>query len=467
MRETLLEEGWSSRWDGDHPTEGRRGGYHRHVSRPAPLLCSPSASGPLRPPARPARWRRRPPPRPASRSRVALEGSGRRPRLRSLPPEGPGRERRAPPRALPPRGGRGPPAGRGAAEERLGPPSRRPRARLRVGLGDTTGRSSGRGAAAPVPLALRSRSSSASSSPGSRRRRPVRGLSVPLGGDVVLTTLLGSVSRARRRAGRSPSREPSGPSALDTDRSGRLYVATGGVGGVLRLAPAIRGVLRLRPPAPRRLPPASRSAEATATSSSRRGSAPSRSTGPASRGPATARRGAARDGASDRREERPPRRLRQRRPRLRRGEAGPARAPRSGRLRGPLVRHRRARRGPRGRAGRGTRGASPSRRGRPGALPRRSGAREATSSTPRPPAVSTARGRSGSRRLLEPPRARSSRASSPTAPRSSRSRASPSALLLGKEEEAAVPAVVDLAPGLDRRLYVLLEDGSVFAVRPF
>jgi hypothetical protein len=40
-------------------------------------------------------------------------------------------------------------------------------------------------------------------------------------------------------------------------------------------------------------------------------------------------------------------------------------------------------------------------------------------------------------------------------------------LLLGKEEEAAVPAVVDLAPGPEGRLYTLLEDGSVFAVRPF
>ena len=40
-------------------------------------------------------------------------------------------------------------------------------------------------------------------------------------------------------------------------------------------------------------------------------------------------------------------------------------------------------------------------------------------------------------------------------------------LLLGKEEGAAVPAIVDLAPGADRGLTVLLEDGSVFAVRPF
>lgn len=40
-------------------------------------------------------------------------------------------------------------------------------------------------------------------------------------------------------------------------------------------------------------------------------------------------------------------------------------------------------------------------------------------------------------------------------------------LLLGREEEAAVPAVVDLAPGPDRQLYVLLENGSVFTVRPF
>lgn len=40
-------------------------------------------------------------------------------------------------------------------------------------------------------------------------------------------------------------------------------------------------------------------------------------------------------------------------------------------------------------------------------------------------------------------------------------------LLLGKEEEAAVPSVVDLAPGPERRIYVLLDDGSVFAARPF
>lgn len=40
-------------------------------------------------------------------------------------------------------------------------------------------------------------------------------------------------------------------------------------------------------------------------------------------------------------------------------------------------------------------------------------------------------------------------------------------ILLGREEEAAVPSVVDLAPGPERRVYVLLEDGSVLAVRPF
>lgn len=40
-------------------------------------------------------------------------------------------------------------------------------------------------------------------------------------------------------------------------------------------------------------------------------------------------------------------------------------------------------------------------------------------------------------------------------------------LLLGREDGAPVPAIVDLAPGTDRGLYVLLEDGSVFAVRPF
>ena len=40
-------------------------------------------------------------------------------------------------------------------------------------------------------------------------------------------------------------------------------------------------------------------------------------------------------------------------------------------------------------------------------------------------------------------------------------------LLLGREEEASVPLVVDLAPGPERRVYVLLDDGSVFATRPF
>lgn len=41
------------------------------------------------------------------------------------------------------------------------------------------------------------------------------------------------------------------------------------------------------------------------------------------------------------------------------------------------------------------------------------------------------------------------------------------ALLLGKDEEAAVPGIADLAPGPERRLYVLLEEGTVFTVRPF
>ncbi len=40
------------------------------------------------------------------------------------------------------------------------------------------------------------------------------------------------------------------------------------------------------------------------------------------------------------------------------------------------------------------------------------------------------------------------------------------ALLLGKDEDAAVPAVVDLAPGPDGLLWVLLESGALFGVRP-
>lgn len=41
------------------------------------------------------------------------------------------------------------------------------------------------------------------------------------------------------------------------------------------------------------------------------------------------------------------------------------------------------------------------------------------------------------------------------------------ALLLGKDEGAPVPSIVDLAPGTERRTWVLLEDGRVFAARPF
>lgn len=41
------------------------------------------------------------------------------------------------------------------------------------------------------------------------------------------------------------------------------------------------------------------------------------------------------------------------------------------------------------------------------------------------------------------------------------------ALLLGKDEDAAVPAPVDLAPGPDGLLWVLLDSGALFGVRPF
>ena len=40
------------------------------------------------------------------------------------------------------------------------------------------------------------------------------------------------------------------------------------------------------------------------------------------------------------------------------------------------------------------------------------------------------------------------------------------ALLLGKDEDAAVPAIVDLAPGPDGLLWVVLESGALFGVRP-
>lgn len=41
------------------------------------------------------------------------------------------------------------------------------------------------------------------------------------------------------------------------------------------------------------------------------------------------------------------------------------------------------------------------------------------------------------------------------------------ALLLGKDEEAGVPPAVDLAPGPDGLLWVLLESGALFGARPF
>jgi hypothetical protein len=41
------------------------------------------------------------------------------------------------------------------------------------------------------------------------------------------------------------------------------------------------------------------------------------------------------------------------------------------------------------------------------------------------------------------------------------------ALLLGKDEDAGVPAIVDLAPGPERRIYALLETGAVVGVRAF
>lgn len=40
------------------------------------------------------------------------------------------------------------------------------------------------------------------------------------------------------------------------------------------------------------------------------------------------------------------------------------------------------------------------------------------------------------------------------------------ALLLGRDGDADVPAIVDLAPGPERRVWILLETGAVFAARP-
>jgi hypothetical protein len=102
----------------------------------------------------------------------------------------------------------------------------------------TNGAVPGRSAASPVPLSLREPLALGELLPGEATPFvPFEVAPLPLGEEVALTTLLGAVSGL---AVESPFAVDGAldPVALDSDRSGRLYVATGGVGRVLRLNPS-------------------------------------------------------------------------------------------------------------------------------------------------------------------------------------------------------------------------------------
>lgn len=97
---------------------------------------------------------------------------------------------------------------------------------------------SGQSAVAPVPLSLRSPLAAGDLLPGETTPPiPFEVAPVPLGADVALTTLLGAVSGFAVEKPVTVANAPS-PVALDVDRGGALYVATAGVGRVLRLAPS-------------------------------------------------------------------------------------------------------------------------------------------------------------------------------------------------------------------------------------
>ena len=323
----------------------------------------------------------------------------------------------------------------------------------------------GRGSTPPAPLALREPLALGELLPGESTPYVPFDLSpVPVGDDVVLSTLLGFVSGI--------SVEPplgvegaAGPVALDTDRSGRLYVAAGVAGSVLRMVPGSAG---------------------SPSEAARASSAPT--------GVALRRRNGdllVSTGGSAIEVHRPGRR----RPSLL--EAGrPVRSVRvdgKGILRAAsgnaVLAFDEAKPGPALQLGPDASDVlsfDADARGDLFAVVREGETRRLVVAGPSGPAPVAAKRGAGSDALSAPSACRFDGegalwvAATPGDPEASLlARFGPDgiplaalprlglALLLGKDEEAAVPSVVDLAPGPDRRLYVLLADGTVFAVRPF
>lgn len=321
------------------------------------------------------------------------------------------------------------------------------------------------GAGRSVPLRLREPVSFGDLLPGEEtpplafEARPL-----PVGDDVLLVTLLGAVSGL---AVSPPVRvEGAGrPVALDSDRSDRLYVATAGVGRVLRLWPLGAG-----DPAEAARP----SAPPAGVALRRRNGELWVSTGgnvleawtPGRKRPVPVDAG---------------------------GPAGTLRIDAKGTLRAAtgngVVTFDGAQPGPRRPLGPdGVRVVSfdTDPKGRVHAVVAEGGATRLVVDSPSGPSPFTAAKGAGLEVLgapaacrfdgegalwvaapaSEPERAVLARFDGGDAPRPALSRLA-LALLLGKEEGAAVPSIVDLAPGTERRTWVLLEDGRVFAARPF
>jgi len=286
---------------------------------------------------------------------------------------------------------------------------------------------------------------------------------VPLGEAVSLTTLLGAVSGL---AVEPPAAVEGAthPVALDSDRSGRLYVATAGVGRVLRFVPAL-------PSAP---------GEAARPSAPPAGVALRRRTGDlfvSTGGPAIEVHRAGR-----------------RRPALlQAGRAVAAlRADAKGTLRAAsgngVLAFEEAKAGPLrplGPEGAEVLSFDTDPKGLLHAVVREAGSRRLVVDAPGGPRRFAAEGGPGADALDAPSACRFDGegtlwvAAAGATPRSSVlarfAGAAPVAalprlalaLLLGRDEDAAVPAIVDLAPGPERRVYVLLDTGAVFAARPF
>jgi hypothetical protein len=321
------------------------------------------------------------------------------------------------------------------------------------------------GAVSPTPLALREPLALGELLPGeSTPPVPFELAPLPLGEDVVLTTLLGAVSGLAVEA-------PFGvagavqPVALDSDRSGRLYLATGGVGRVLRVTAATAGT----------------PAEAARPASPPTGAALRRRNGDlfvATGGSVIEVHRPSRSKPSTLDAERPVTSVRVDGKGVLFAASGSAVLAFDEAMPGPARRL--------GPDGSEVVSFDVDARGGVKAVVRAGEARRLVTAGPSGPAPFAAKPGAGVDVLAAPATCRFDGegtlwvAASPGSPEATLlARFGPDgtplaalprlalALLLGKDEEAAVPSVVDLAPGPDRRLYVLLSDGSVFAVRPF